>query len=67
MHFETIWQYIHQHWQDNVIAGAIWATLGYLYGRFHVKRLHGHLDNQDIKAEAMHKHIREIHAKVHNA
>lgn len=32
--------YFHNHLQDNVLASAVWAVPGYLWGRYHLKKIH---------------------------
>ncbi len=58
----AIWQYAHNHWQDNVLASAIWAIPAYLWGRYHLKRIHLHLSKQDDHVKAIHEHL-GIHVK----
>ena len=57
----NILQYAHMHWQDNVIASAIWAIPGYFWGRHHVKKIHYKLDIQD---NLTHQKLNEIHESI---
>lgn len=62
----SIWQYYDHNLRFNVEASAVTFVVGYMVGiRRHFKKLHQHLHDQDAKTKLLHKHIKEIHKKVH--
>lgn len=42
----------------NLLASAVIAVPAYLWGRFHVKKLHRRLDYHDAKLSLIHKHLK---------
>lgn len=56
-----MWQYFFHWWQGsvwgNLIASLVWAIPAFLYGRFHVKKVHKRLDLQDDKMDKIHQAV----------
>lgn len=60
------WHYYDSNLRFNVEASVVYAVPAYILGYLSHKSVHRHLHAQDAKTKLMHKHIKEIHKKVHN-
>lgn len=58
--FADFLTYVHLHWQDNVIASALWAVPGYFWSRRHFAKIHKHNAEQTARIKLLHKHIKEL-------
>lgn len=61
-----LWQYFHDHWQDNLLAGFLQSVIVFTIAWFwkikpHFKKLHRHNEYIALRTEQLHKHFKVKH------